>query len=257
MNTVQQMYADLRADAGQDKTASDEDQAADQTGEAVVMDADYFSKLVSGEDDYVAHLEGVVKEAADAGYTEDQINDSISELAADAGVDLDELFADAGTKVAEDGTLVPADEALEGEIVDEFEMQKIASFNEGGNRAIEDIFESSDLIKEGEVTAEDLGEYYLGQAYGQGYYEKRAELEDAIEKIAMAKKKDKLKKYMGGAAGMMAAGGVAERARRVGVIPGTKAHRARAGADAVRKAEGIGKGPGAFRRMLGMAAKAK
>jgi hypothetical protein len=260
MSTVAQMYADLRADVGQDKTASAE-QASEQTAEqGVVMDADYFNKLASGEEAHVAHLEGIVKEAAEAGYTEEQINDSIAELATDAGVDLDELFdaaevAGVGTeKVAEDGE---DGEALEGEIVDEFEMQKIASFNEGGNRAIEDIFETNDLIKEGEVTPEDLAEYYLGQSYGQGYYEKRAELEEAIEKIAKAKKKDKLKAYMGGAAGMAGAAGVGERARRVGVIPGTKAHRAAQAAEGVRKAEGLGKGPGAFRRMLGMAAKAK
>ena len=236
MSTVAQMYADLRADVGQDKTASDEGQATDQTADqAVVMDADYFNKLAGGEEAHVAHLEGIVKEAAEAGYTEEQINDSISEVAADAGVDLDALFGegDGGTeKVAGEGDggtdLVPADgDALEGEIVDEFEMQKIASFNDGGNQAIEDIFETNEMIKEGEVTPEDLAEYYLGQSFGQGYYEKRAELEEAIEKIAMAKKKDKLKKYMaGGAMGAAAAGG-AGAAHAQGMIPGTMRGRGR------------------------------
>lgn len=200
MTNVAQMYEDLRAQQGQEKVASEEQDAQAQAeAQELVMDADYFSKLASGDEDVTAHLQGVIKEASDQGFSDEEIDQSISELAAEAGVDLDQLFGEVEGEFEAEGAEKVAEE-------DDFEMQKVASFNEGAAQAIEDILENNELIKEGSVTGEDIAEYYLGQAFGEGYFSQRQEMEEAIEKIAAAKKKDKLKKRMmyagGGAAGL-------------------------------------------------------
>lgn len=227
MSGIASMYEDLKAKSGSDKVASDETtntetEFAYEANEVqdLVMDADYFNKLASGDEGVQEHFGGVIKEASEAGYSEEQIDDSIAELAAEAGVNLDELLAgyDAGGESVEQGG--------------NFEMAKQASYVEGANEAIEHVFNENELIKEGHVTGDDLEEYYLGMAYGAGYYEKRAELEEAIEKIAAAKKKDSLKKKMGygaagaGGAAAVAAGGAA--AHRQGMIPGTNRSAGRA-----------------------------
>lgn len=200
MNDINQMYRDLKAKSEAEKTASaaEDNNATESEAGELVLDADFFMKVASGDEASLAALEGLTKEAMEQGFDEAQINQSLLEAAEAAGVDFDQL-----DKIAEGETV--EDEGEE----DPLEMAKVAAYCEGADKAVADALES-EMAKEAGVTAEDLEQYELGLAYGAGYYEKRAELDAAIEKIAGAKL-DRMRAFAG-----RIGGHVSGAAKRVG-----------------------------------------
>jgi hypothetical protein len=69
---------------------------------------------------------------------------------------------------------------------DDFEMAKSAAFAEGVEEAIAHVM-GSEIVKTAGVTEDDLMNYELGLAKGQGYAETRMALEAIVEKIAAEK----------------------------------------------------------------------
>jgi hypothetical protein len=156
---IADLYNEVMSQAATEKTASD--------ASGVVFDRSFFEKVASGDEDSVGALNAFIDEARGEGYNDEQIESAIDEAMSEAGVGDDD---DTGTGVDED----------------EFEMAKSAAYAEGVEEAFAHVMES-DIVKTAGLTEQDLMEYQLGLAKGQGYAETRAALESVVEKIAEGK----------------------------------------------------------------------
>jgi hypothetical protein len=141
--------------------------AAEKTASAATFDRGFFEKVASGEEDAVEALNSFIEEARAEGHGDDEIEAAIAEAMSDAGVDDDE----------EDGE-------DDGEDDGDFEMAKSAAYSEGAEEAYAHVMEKAAAFG---VTEDDILEYHLGLAKGQGYAETRQALEEVVEKIAAAK----------------------------------------------------------------------
>ncbi len=202
---IADLYNEVMSQAATEKTASD--------ASGVVFDRSFFEKVASGDEDSVGALNAFIDEARGEGYNDEQIESAIDEAMSEAGVGDDD---DTGTGVDED----------------EFEMAKSAAYAEGVEEAFAHVMES-DIVKTAGLTEQDLMEYQLGLAKGQGYAETRAALESVVEKIAEGKM-EALKSMAGKAkdsvmsAGkrygqMMAGGDMALGVGKAGSRPGNRA----------------------------------
>jgi hypothetical protein len=159
VSNISKMYEEIMA-----KTASFDDG----------LDADFFHKVASGDDDATEQLGYLIEAARAEGHSDEEIESAIEAHMADAG-----LADDSG-----------------------YDLQKAAAYDEGAEAAINDIL-NSDFAKTAGITADDLVEYELGQAYGVGYAEARQAAEEAIEKIAKA---GMFRRGYEGAKGLMSSG---------------------------------------------------
>jgi hypothetical protein len=153
--------ADLYNEVMSSQAATAEKTASAQND--VAFDASFFEKVASGDEEAVGALNAFIDEARSEGHSDEEIEAAIGEAMNDAGIDLGE---DAGD--------------------DDFEMAKSAAYAEGVEEAFAHVM-GSDFAKTAGVTEQDLMEYELGLAKGQGYAETRAALEAVVEKIAGAK----------------------------------------------------------------------
>jgi hypothetical protein len=160
MSDISKLYEEVMSGTEVEKTASDMN--ADG---GPVFDRNFFEKVASGDEDAVGTLSEFIAEAQAEGHSDEEIEEAIAEAMADVGVE------DAGVEDAGDS---------------EFELRKAAAYAEGAEKAFADSL-TSRLAKTAGVTADDLLEYELGQAYGVGYAEARQAIDAAIEKIAEAK----------------------------------------------------------------------
>jgi hypothetical protein len=158
---IADLYNEVMSQAATEKTASD--------ASGVVFDRSFFEKVASGDEDSVGALNAFIDEARGEGYNDEQIESAIDEAMSEAGVGDDD----------DTGTDSDIDE-------DEFEMAKSAAYAEGVEEAFAHVMES-DIVKTAGLTEQDLMEYQLGLAKGQGYAETRAALESVVEKIAAGK----------------------------------------------------------------------
>jgi hypothetical protein len=156
MSDIAKLYEEVMADSEIEKTASD------VSGQAVAFDHDFFEKVASGDPEASEELNEFVEAARSEGYDDDDIEQAIAMTMEENGFDPEAM-----------GT---------GE--SDFEMQKAASYQEGSLKAIEDVLEKA---AEWGVDEDEILDFYLGASYGEGYAETRQNLEDAVEKIAMAK----------------------------------------------------------------------
>ena len=156
---IADLYNEVMSQAETEKTASD--------ASGVVFDRSFFEKVASGDEDSVGALNAFIDEARGEGYNDEQIESAIDEAMSEAGVGDD------------DGTDSDIDE-------DEFEMAKSAAYADGVEEAFAHVMQS-DIVKTAGLTEQDLMEYQLGLAKGQGYAETRAALESVVEKIAEGK----------------------------------------------------------------------
>jgi len=151
MSDIAEMYEKVMNGIDEDleKTASEE----------VELNNSFLEKVASGDEEAVSQFNQLIEEARSQGASDEQIEAVIEEAMSE--------------KTASEN---------------DFEAQKIAAYEEGLNKAFADALQS-DMAKEAGVTEQDLMEYDLGTAYGQGYAEGRAMVDDAIEKIAKSKAK--------------------------------------------------------------------
>jgi hypothetical protein len=159
---IADLYNEVMSQAATEKTASE--------AGGVVFDRSFFEKVASGDEDSVGALNAFIDEARSEGYNDEQIESAIDEAMNEAGVD----DGSDGSDVSDDFS------------EDEFEMAKSAAYAEGVEEAFAHVMES-DLVKTAGLTEQDLMEYQLGLAKGQGYAETRAALESVVEKIAEGK----------------------------------------------------------------------
>lgn len=161
MNDIAKLYEEVMAGAGTEKVAAD----MSETEQGVEFDAEFFTKVASGDEDATMELAAFIDDARANGYDDDAIEAALAEAMAEAGVE---------KQAADEGE----------EIEDGFEHEKVAAYHEGFAKAIEDGLEKAASLG---VTEDDIVEYELGLAYGGGYAEGRQYLNDAVEKIAGAK----------------------------------------------------------------------
>ncbi len=177
MSEIAKLYNDVMAGVEAEKLAAD--QTADHVAydietedEGVEINAEFFSKVASGDEEAVEVMNNFIEEARAEGASDEEIEAAIAEAMQEAGIE----------------DIEASDEEWSSDDVDdEFEVQKAAAYLEGAETAVVDALES-ELAKEAGVTADDLVEYELGSYYGAGYAETRAELDAVVEKIAAHKK---------------------------------------------------------------------
>lgn len=148
---IADLYNEVMSQAATEKTAS---------AQGAVFDRNFFEKVASGDGQAVEALNAFIDEARGEGYDDEQIESAIEEAMGEAGVE-----EDFGAS-------------------DDFEMAKSAAYNEGAQEAYVDILEKAAGFG---VSEEELLEYHLGVAKGQGYAETRGALDEVVEKIAAAK----------------------------------------------------------------------
>jgi hypothetical protein len=193
----------------------------DKVASDVEFDGDFWEKVASGDEASNAELGAFIDEARESGYDDEQI-----------AAALDDAMSDGA------------------EIGGDLEDAKHAAWNDGFEQA---IAESLELAKQAgvEVDVDDLVEYDVGGAYGQGFAEGRQYVDEAIEKIAEAKEAGvrtkmlgrigrQAKKDVGGAAKYLYSGGKGKRGK--GGIRGAAVGYARA--------MGGGKGASGWRQRL-------
>ena len=177
--------ADLYNEVMSSQAATEKTASATQP-EGAVFDRGFFEKVASGDEESVGALNAFIDEARGEGYNDEQIETAIGEAMNEAGVDGAEV---AGAEQASD---------------DGFEMAKSAAYAEGCEEAFAHVMDS-EIVKTAGLTEQDLMEYELGLAKGQGYAETRAALESVVEKIA-AGKVEALKAGLGKAKNTLVAG---------------------------------------------------
>lgn len=168
MSEIAKLYNDVMAGVEAEKLAEYEN--ASHVAGDMDIDADFFAKVASGDEEAVDVMNNFIEEARAEGASDDEIEAAIAEAMEEAGVEEGEQLED-----------------------DEYEVAKAAAYYEGSEQAVADVL-SGDLAKIAGVTAEDLVEFELGGFYGAGYAETRAQVEEVVEKIAMHKEAAKGKK---------------------------------------------------------------
>jgi len=158
MSEIAKLYEDVMA--GVEKTAADT--SADNGSN---FNANFFQKVAAGDEGAVEEVTEFIEEARAQGASDDQIEAAIDEAAAEAGYADGEVYGDP----------------------DDYEHQKMSAYDNGWGQAMNDVL-ASNMAKEAGITADDLIEYDMGGAYGEGYTDAREALDEAIEKIADGKK---------------------------------------------------------------------
>lgn len=200
---IADLYNEVMSSQAAEKTAADVSAA-----EGAVFDRGFFEKVASGDEDAVGALNSFIDEARAEGHSDDEIESAIGQAMADAGID---------------------DEDGEESADDDFENAKMASYNEGAAEAYAHIM-GSDAVKTAGITEDDLIQYHLGLAKGQGYAETRQALEEVVEKIASSKM-DAIKSGLGKAKDYVVSG-----AKRYGTLMAGGAKGFEPGAEAASRA---------------------
>lgn len=214
---IADLYNEVMSQAATEKTAS-----APENKDGAVFDRSFFEKVASGDEEAVGALNAFIDGARGEGYNDEQIETAIGEAMNEAGVDGAELAAGEPT----------ADQPQ-----DDFEMAKAAAYNEGVEEAFTHVMES-EIVKTAGLTEQDLMQYELGLAKGQGYAETRAALEAVVEKIAAAKVAD-LNKLAEKGKGRAAAAGAAGVAAGAGGVKGYQALKGLGQGSAMAGAKGL------------------
>lgn len=202
MSEIAKLYNDVMAGVEAEKLAADQSAEhvaddIDTEDEGIEINAEFFSKVASGDEEAVEVMNNFIEEARAEGATDEEIEAAIAEAMQDAGI---EEFEGSDEEYE--------NEEASDDSEDEFEVQKAAAYFEGAEQAIVDALES-ELAKEAGVTIDDLVEYELGAHYGTGYAETRSGIDVVIEKIAAHKQMEKEAKVkeMLGRAGSAIKGG--------------------------------------------------
>lgn len=150
MSDISKLYEEAMTNSEVKKTAS------------VDFDKEFFEKVASGDAAASSGLNDFVESARADGYDDDAIEIAIGNAMSEAGYGTDNV---------------------------DFETQKVASYEQGSHKAIDDVLEKAAELG---VSEEDIMDFYLGASFGEGYTDTRRDLDEVVEKIAAGAVKKKM-----------------------------------------------------------------